>query len=106
MQRLATLGQTQYLAIMASDRRVALVTGGAKRVGRAIVEKLAASDFDVAFTYLSSEPPAIGALTIRADLMDPKQIDAAASQVIGRFGRLDVLVNSASLYQQATLQKT
>ena len=37
-----------------NDRRTALVTGGAKRVGRAIVERLSESGFDVAFTYNGS----------------------------------------------------
>jgi pteridine reductase len=90
--------------------RVALVTGGAKRVGRAIVERLAGAGFDIAFTYLTSESEAErlvaslrergrDAIAIRADLTNP---ESAASSVYGavrgHFGRLDVLVNNASLY--------
>src|SRR4051812_36609504 len=41
-----------------NQTRVALVTGGAKRVGRAIVERLAEAGFDVAFTYRSSKKDA------------------------------------------------
>jgi pteridine reductase len=40
-------------------RRVALVTGGAVRVGRAIVERLSKAGFYVAFTYRSSESEAL-----------------------------------------------
>src|SRR5947199_5498174 len=106
MQRLATLGQTQYLATMASHRRVALVTGGAKRVGRAIVEKLASSGFDVALTYSTSEKEAADAvkavqalgrraIAIHADLAQPA---AAAEHIRREFEtlgatRLDALVN-------------
>ena len=93
--------------------RVALITGGAKRVGCAIVERLAAAGFKVAFTYLSSESEAqslakaIGGLAIRTDLTKP---ESAVDQVVKVFATfaddLDVLVNSASLYAAADLQQT
>ena len=95
-----------------TDRRVALITGGAKRVGRAIAEHLAASGFDVAITYFRSESVAeslrrSGIHTIRADAFNPE----SASETIGkemrsRFGRLDVLVNNASAYLPARLNET
>jgi len=95
-------------------RRVALVTGGAKRVGRAIVERLSGDGFDVAFTYLGSEREAKAlarrlphAVAIRADLTNPV---AAVEHIALEFGRsfdqLDVLVNSASLYAPARLAQT
>ena len=89
------------------EKRTALVTGGAKRVGRAIVEKLAASGFSVAFTYLSSAAEAkelagkIGGVAIRADLTKP---EAAVEAIRGALsGRIDVLVNNASLYERSPL---
>ncbi len=99
---------------MAQEKRVALVTGGAARVGRAIVEKLAASGFNVAFTYRSNESQArelaarINGHAIRADLADP---DAAASHIQTEFltsmgQRLDLLVNNASIYKPARLRDT
>jgi pteridine reductase len=100
---------------MAQERRVALITGGAKRVGRAIVEKLAGAGFDVAFTYLSSEADAAqlrstleaggaNALAIKADLTHAQRAaDTIAKAFAGRFDRLDVLVNSASLYEPSPL---
>jgi pteridine reductase len=85
---------------------VALVTGGAKRVGRAIVEKLAHAGFTVAFTYNSSATAArrleksLGAIAIQADFSQPI---VACNQVFKifskRFHELHVLVNSASIYQ-------
>src|SRR5688500_5022919 len=92
------------------QKRVALVTGGAKRAGRAIVEKLAAHGFEVTFTYLSSEAAAeelarrIGGKAIRADLTSP----AEASELIvgGLADRLDVIVNNASLYESSALHET
>jgi pteridine reductase len=101
-----------------SERRVALVTGGAKRVGRAIVERLAAGGFDVAFTYLTSDNEAVelrtrleatgvNALAVKADLTHAQRAaDTITAAVAGRFARLDVLVNSASLYEPGTLDKT
>jgi pteridine reductase len=88
-------------------KKVALVTGGAKRVGRAIVERLTEAGYFVAFTYLCSESEAhelagrISGKAIRADLTDP----AAAVRAIDSFGeRLDVLVNNASIYEPGKLE--
>jgi pteridine reductase len=98
--------------------KVALVTGGAKRVGRAIALQLAEEGFDLAFTYLSSEAEAqalveaIGAIgrtahAIRADLTQPAiAVEEIHRAVSVEFGRLDVLVNNASLYQPADLTTT
>lgn len=98
---------------MNRKRRVALVTGGARRVGRAIVERLADSGFAVALTYLSSEAAAkrlarrIRGLAIQADLRDPGESTAwIHREFCGKFDRLDVLVNNASIYRAATLQET
>lgn len=99
-----------------SDRPVALITGGAKRVGRAIALRLAQGGFDVAITYRESHAEAeqlleqlrgIGrhALAIRVDL---RHADEAALQIADaiqhNFGRLNVLVNNASIYQPSSLQ--
>jgi pteridine reductase len=95
---------------LAGQNRVALVSGGAKRVGRAIVETLAQGGFDIAFTYLSSAGDAEAVvevvkkasrtcIAIRADLTDPAVAGEAIHQAVAaKFGRLDVLVNNASLY--------
>lgn len=103
---------------MTGVQKVALVTGGAKRVGRAIVENLARAGFDILFTYLSSEADAAQtvaavnsagrrALAIRADLTDlPEGAERVARVVQAEFGRLDVLVNNASLYEQGHLETT
>ena len=89
------------------------MTGGAKRVGRAIVERLAADHYSVAFTYLSSEREAkeleqrINGLAIRADLTEPEEAAATIHRAFAaRFDRLDVLVNSASVYKPARLRDT
>ena len=98
---------------MAKERRVALVTGGAKRVGRAIVERLAREGFQVLFTYLSSAREArqlatqIDGNAIRADLTQPLRAVKIITGAMGRItGRLDVLVNSASIYEQSSLKQT
>jgi pteridine reductase len=99
---------------MSSDlKKVALVTGGAKRVGRAIVERLHGAGYQIAFTYLSSQRDAddlaatIDAIAIRADLTDAA---AAAEQILSTLTpltqRLDVLVNNASLYEPSALDHT
>lgn len=93
---------------------VALVTGGAVRVGRALTEGLAKAGYDIAINYHSSEGEArsaaraveaVGrrALTIPADVSAPEDVDRMAEIVRGEFGRLDLLINNASLFERAPL---
>ena len=94
-------------------QRVALVTGGARRVGAAIVRRLTASGIDVVFTYQHSQTqaqelakecssPNSGrkVVAVRTDLLDPSRAAGAIEAVIQRdfHDRLDVIVNSASIY--------
>jgi pteridine reductase len=107
------------IGIMAdrTERRVALVTGGAKRVGRAIVERLANGGFDVAFTYYLSAIEAeevvrqfegrdVRIVRIPADLDEPPTfVPAVVGEFRRNFDRLDLLVNNASAYEEGPLEK-
>ena len=95
--------------------KTALVTGGAKRIGRAIALALAEQGADVAITYLDSQPEAentvhslaeldVEALALRCDLRDPLSITQSVTEVFDRFGRLDLLVNNAAIFESQTLQ--
>ncbi len=94
------------------EGKVALVTGGAHRVGRALVLGLAQAGADVAIHYHASgdaaastagEARAMGrrAETFAGDLSDPEAAIALAGTVAETMGRLDVLVNNASLFESA-----
>jgi NAD(P)-dependent dehydrogenase (short-subunit alcohol dehydrogenase family) len=93
--------------------KVFLVTGGAHRVGKAIALALAAQGAKLAITYNASaelaqktclEIEALGtqALALRCDQSDFSQIQGALEAVTQYFGRLDGLVNSASIMQEVS----
>ena len=65
---------------------VAIVTGGAGGLGGAIAERLTVDGFDVAAVDLPE-----------LDVTDPASVDRLVSGVLGRHGRLDVLVNAAGI---------
>ncbi|WP_265943903.1 3-oxoacyl-ACP reductase family protein [Dechloromonas sp. A34] len=88
--------------------KVALVLGGSRGIGAAIVERLAAEGAAVAFTYVNSaqkaESLAAGlraqdgkVLAIQADSADEQALRAAVNAAVKTFGRLDILVNSAGV---------
>lgn len=76
--------------------RTALITGGARGIGKAIATAFA-TEHDVAITWLSTPPGDLADTchAIRCDLAQPGGADAAIAGVMDRFGRLDVIVNNA-----------
>ena len=94
----------------------ALVTGGARRIGRAIALALAASGANVAITYRTSSTEAeataadmrsfgVQALALPMDLLDPASVQAVVSQAANSFGTLDILVNNAGVFSSAPLDQ-
>lgn len=95
------------------DDRVALVTGGAVRLGRALVEALVDRGARVAFTYSSSGAHARDleaqiarahgpgrSLALRCDVRLEEDVDAAFRTLDERFGRIDLLVNNAAVFER------
>lgn len=97
--------------LMNLDGRVALVTGGAGRIGEALCEALAELGASVAVLDLSEEDchriaSRIGTkcLPLAIDLADEQSVRSAPNLVRERFGRLDVLVNCAALVGTSELK--
>lgn len=91
--------------------KVALVTGGTHSIGGAIVERLAVAGAAVMATGLDKERGKAlagqlgeSASYARLDLRDDTEIDAALSECMKRFGRLDIIVNCACSYLDSGLQ--
>ena len=88
-----------------SSRRVAIVTGAGRGIGRAIAEKLA-EDFDLAITDVDPKAEAVGeelqrhgarALFVQSDLGDLATHERALDRIVEHFGRIDCLVNNAGI---------
>lgn len=105
-----------YILHMNLQGKTVLVTGAARRIGRAAALALARAGADIVVHYRSSESDARGlveelsALGVRAQQLAADLADAAASEslvteALRLTGRLDVLVNSASIFEEATLEE-
>jgi pteridine reductase len=93
---------------MGESRSVALVTGSARRIGAAIARRLHAAGYDLALHYRGSADDAQALATelegaragstllLQADLAEFDRLPELVAKTIGRFGRLDALVNNAS----------
>ncbi|MGB9405905.1 MAG: SDR family NAD(P)-dependent oxidoreductase [Terracidiphilus sp.] len=92
----------------------ALVTGGARRVGRGIALALAQAGADVAHTFRTSQAEAaetvraiedLGrrALAVECDVRSEASVRTAVADAVGRFGRLDLVVNNAAVFESAPL---
>lgn len=92
--------------------RVAIITGAAMRVGSVIALTLAEEGAHIAITYLSDEEPwqetlaeiqahGVEAMALQMDVRQPEQPAACIQQVVERFGRVDILINNASVWLSA-----
>ncbi|NDK38995.1 pteridine reductase [Pseudoxanthomonas gei] len=100
---------------MPAPSPVALVTGSARRIGAAIARRLHGEGYDLALHYRDSaaEMQALAAelesarpgsvLTLQADLAEFDRLPELVANAVGRFGRLDALVNNASSFQPTAI---
>jgi 3-oxoacyl-[acyl-carrier protein] reductase len=95
-----------------SEKRVAVVTGGATGIGAACVRELAAKGFRVGIHFRSSGDDALRLLTetgggflLPADLTATDQVDGLMERLKGETDRLDVLVNNAGIAMDADMQR-
>src|SRR5215472_3799055 len=97
--------------------RVALVTGAGKRLGRAVALRLACEGTDVAVHYGKSagearevvaeiEQMGRQAAAFSAELTEVSAIEKLVSDIVERFGRLDILVNSAANFLETKFGET
>lgn len=99
---------------MEQQRKVAVVTGGSRGIGRACVVALAEAGYDVAFSYASNKTAALeveqtvkvfGRQTLaqQADVSNPLEAQMLVDQAHSVFGRVDVLVNNAGITKDTLL---
>jgi len=85
------------------DGKVALVTGAGSGIGRAVARRLKAEGATV---MSAQRRPDDESDAITADLSDPSAPERVIAEAVARAGRLDVLVNSAGMMQQAGIEQT
>ncbi|WP_263354564.1 SDR family NAD(P)-dependent oxidoreductase [Acidicapsa acidisoli] len=95
-------------------RKTALVTGGAKRVGRELALTLARSGMDVAITFRASADEAaetvraiellgVRSIALQMDVCSEASVRDAILATVAEFGGLDLLVNNAAIFESASL---
>ncbi len=94
--------------------RVAIVTGGSRGIGRAIVERFIADGARVAFTYNSSPEPALElaaafgperAMAVQCNVTDASQIGSLVENVLSAWGKIHILVNNAGITKDTLVMR-
>lgn len=93
--------------------KVALVTGGSRGIGRAIVEVFHGAGYQVAFTYSANDAAAnavveqfgISVMAMRADVRDFARAGEVVAETIAKYGPISALVNNAGIKKDLPLMK-
>lgn len=96
--------------------KVALITGGAKGIGRAIALDLASRGWDIAVCYRTSEGEAVDlaslvtkqgqrAMTEKSDVSDPHAADALVAKVEREFGAIEAVIHGAGPYHRVNIME-
>ena len=96
------------------SERVAIITGGAKGIGRAIGEDLASRGWSIAFCYRTSADAAKSltatieqhgsrGLGLQCDVSDPEQCRTLVERVVSEWGRVDALIHAAGPYHRVPI---
>ena len=91
-----------------TDKKVALVTGGSRGIGKACALELARAGYDVVINYAGNvdaanktveEIKALGvdSAAYKFDVSDKEQVNASIAEIVEKYGRIDVLVNNAGI---------
>ena len=101
---------------MVAERKIALITGAARGIGRAIALDLAAQGADVVVNYRSRADAAedvaeqirsMGkrSLVLKADVADQDQVESMVDRIVEEWGGVDILVHNAALHRGGRVQK-
>ncbi len=99
-----------------TSRKVAVVTGGSRGIGKGCVLALAHQGYDVVFSYVSNQAAALDvenavkslgreAAGIQSDVSDPNAAQSLVDESMNRFGRVDVLVNNAGITRDTLMMR-
>jgi NAD(P)-dependent dehydrogenase (short-subunit alcohol dehydrogenase family) len=105
-----------YNACVSLKGKTVLITGGARRLGKAIALAMAEAGANIAFTYLTSaneakltleeiERHGAQSMALKCDLRDDHSIQQTVSQFLDRFHTIDILINNAGVFQTAKLEE-
>ncbi|MBW8381262.1 MAG: 3-oxoacyl-ACP reductase FabG [Youngiibacter sp.] len=100
---------------MRLEGKVAVVTGSARGLGKAIVERLAKEGAKVVVTDVNEEGCIVtaneiianggDALAVKCDVTNRESVEALAAAIIAKYGKIDILVNNAGITKDSTLKK-
>lgn len=99
---------------MEDNKKVALITGGSRGIGKAIAKKFAASGYDLVINYVSDstnlealkeEFKGAEVLFVKTDVTNYESCENMVKQAIEKFGRIDVLVNNAGITKDSLLMR-
>lgn len=91
-----------------TEKKVALITGGSRGIGKACALELASAGYDVAINYVGNEEAAnatvaelkalgSNAQAFKFDVTNKEAVEAGIAEIVAKFGKIDVLVNNAGI---------